>query len=42
LVKLYANYSVIIFKAHWLRRAFGESYQLLRVNQAKELVVDRA
>jgi len=28
-------------RAHWLRLAFTESYRLLRVNQAKELVAVR-
>jgi len=35
------EYSVVMFKARWLRPAFGESCRLLRVNQAKGLVVDR-
>jgi len=31
-----------IVKARWLRPAFAESYLLLRVHHAKELVVVRA
>jgi len=38
LAKPHANYCVDILKACWLRPAFAESYQLLRVNQAKKLV----
>jgi len=32
---------LLILKAHWLRLAFAESYRLLRVNHAKELVAVR-
>jgi len=39
LVKPHANYCVDILKARWLRPTFAESSRLLRVNQAKELVV---
>ena len=38
LVKLHANDCVDILKARWLRPAFAQSYQLLRVTLSKELV----
>jgi len=38
LVKPYANYSVDILKAHWLRPTFAESYRLLRLTLSEELV----
>jgi len=41
LVKPYANYYVDILKARWLLPVFAESYRLLRVHQAKEIVVVR-
>jgi len=40
-VKPHANYCVNILKARWLRPVFAESYRLLRVNQANELVAVR-
>jgi len=41
LVKPHADYCVDILKARWLRPVFVESYRMLRVNQAKELVAVR-
>jgi len=41
LAKPHADYCVDILKARWLRPAFSESYRLLRVNQAKELMTVR-
>ena len=38
LVKPHANYCVNILKARWLRRAFAESYRLLRVILSQEFV----
>jgi len=32
---------MVVLKAGWLRPAFGESYRLLYVNQAKGLVIVR-
>jgi len=40
-VKPHAEYCVDILNARWLRPVFAESYRLLRVNQAKELVTVR-
>jgi len=41
LAKPHANLCVDILYSRWLRPAFAESYRLLRVNQAKELVAVR-
>jgi len=41
LVKPHAADCVDLLKAGWLRPAFAESYRLLRVNQAKEIVAVR-
>jgi len=35
----HADYCVDILKACWLHPAFAESHRLLRVDQAKELVI---
>jgi len=40
-VKPHADYCVDILNALWLRPVFAESYRLLRVHQAKELVTVR-
>jgi len=41
LAKPHVDYCVDILSARWLRPVFAESYRLLRVNQAKELVTVR-
>jgi len=40
-VKPHVDCCVDILNARWLRPAFAESYRLLRVNQARELVIVR-